>query len=66
MFDILFLSLEDTALPTRGHFLTHCILVDSPTVIYWMSPFVILGMSGLFCCFYYNFDGNTVSKQCRS
>ena len=25
--------------------LTHCILVDSPTVICWTSPFVILGVS---------------------
>ena len=32
--------------------LTHCILVDSSTVICWMSPFVILGVWGLFWCFY--------------
>ena len=32
--------------------LTHCILVDSSTVICWMSPVVILGASGLFCHFY--------------
>ena len=27
---------------------THCILVDSSTVTYFMSLFVILGLSGLF------------------
>ena len=27
-------------------------LVDSSTVICWMNPFAILGMSGLFCRFY--------------
>ena len=31
--------------------LTHCILVDSSTIIFWTSPFVILGVSGLFCRF---------------
>ena len=31
--------------------LTHCILVKSSTVICWMSPFVILGVLGLFYCF---------------
>ena len=36
--------------------LTHCILVDSSTVICWTSPFVILGVSDLFCCFYSIFD----------
>ena len=35
----------------------HCILVDSSTVIYWTSPFVILGVLGLFCGFYSIFDG---------
>ena len=44
--------------------LTYCILVDSSTVISWTSPFVILGVSGLFCHFYSIFDGN-VSIQCR-
>ena len=33
--------------------LTHCILVDPSTFIFWMCPFVILGVSGLFC----RFDG---------
>ena len=28
--------------------LTHCTLVDSSTVICWMGPFVILGVSGIF------------------
>ena len=32
--------------------LTHCILKDSSTVICWTSPFVSLGMPGLFCSFY--------------
>ena len=29
-------------------FLTHYILVDFSTVVCWTSPFVILGVSGLF------------------
>ena len=48
--------------------LTHCILVDYSTVICWMSPFIILQVSVLFCHFYSIFDGkmeNPVSKQCR-
>ena len=44
---------------------THYILVDSSTVISWRSPFVILGVSDLFCLFYSIFDGNPVSKHCR-
>ena len=32
--------------------LTHCILVDSSTLICWMSPFVMPGVSSLFYCFY--------------
>ena len=32
--------------------LTHCVLVDSSTVICWTRPFVILGVSGLFFRFY--------------
>ena len=35
--------------------LTHCILIGSSTVICWTSPFVILGMSGLFCLFFFFF-----------
>ena len=35
----------------------YCILVYSSTIICWMSPFVILGLSGLFCHFYSIFDG---------
>ena len=46
--------------------LAHFILVDSSTVICWTSPFVILGVSGLFCRFYSIFDGKSCfSKQCR-
>ena len=37
--------------------LTQCISVDSSSIIYWASPFVILGVSGLFCCVYSIFDG---------
>ena len=36
-------------------------LVDSSIVICWASLFVISGMSGLFCRFYYIFDG----KSCK-
>ena len=36
--------------------LTHCILIDFSTVICWMSPFIILGVSGLFCHFCSIFD----------
>ena len=43
----------------RGLCLAPCILVDSFTVICWMSLFVILGVSGLFCGFYSSFDGNS-------
>ena len=52
----------------RSFTLTHCILVDSSTVIFWMNPFVILGVSGLFCLFYFNsiFDKNAIIKHCRS
>ena len=37
----------------------HCILVDSSTVVCWMSTFVILGASSLFCCYYSIFDGKS-------
>ena len=37
--------------------LTHCILVDSCTVICWTSRFVVLGVLGLFCRFCSIFDG---------
>ena len=40
-------------------------LVDSSTGISWTSPFVILGVPGLFCRFYSIFDRNPVSKHCR-
>ena len=39
--------------------LTHGILVDSSTVICWTDRFVILGVLGLFCCFYSIFDGKS-------
>ena len=39
-------------------YLTHCILVGSSslTAICWTSPFVIIGVSGLFCHFYSIFE----------
>ena len=40
--------------------LTHCILVDSSTLICWTSPFVILGVSDLLCRFYSIFDGKSL------
>ena len=49
-----------TLLPTLtviAQLLTLSILVDSSTVICWMSLFVILGVSDLFCRFYSFFDG---------
>ena len=33
--------------------------MDSSIVICWTSPFVILGVSGLFCGFYSIFDGKS-------
>ena len=45
--------------------LTHCIMVDSSTVIRWTSPFAILEVLGSFCRFYSVFDGNPASEQCR-
>ena len=44
-------------LSPQSPYLSYCILVDSSTVICWMSPFVILGVSDLFCHFYSIFDG---------
>ena len=41
----------------KSSHLTQCILVDSSTVICWIRPFVILGVSGLFCRLYSNLDG---------
>ena len=37
--------------------LTHCILVDSSTIIYWTNPFLILGVFGLIFGFYSILDG---------
>ena len=45
--------------------LIHCILVDSSTVICWMSPFVIWRVSGLFVSFILFLMENPVGKQCR-
>ena len=45
--------------------LTQCILVDSSTIVSWTGPFVILGVSGIFCRLHSVFDGNAVSKQYR-
>ena len=42
--------------------LSHCILVESSIVICWRSPFVVLGVLGLFCRFYSIFDENPVSN----
>ena len=39
--------------------LTYCILVDSFTIICWKSPFIILVIPGLNCCFYSIFDGKS-------
>ena len=41
------------------HGLTHCVLVDSSTFICWMSPFAILGVSGLFFTVILFFDGKS-------
>ena len=46
-------------------YLTHCILVDSSTVICWTSPFVIIGVSGYFVAFILFLMENSDSKQCR-
>ena len=37
-------------------FLTHCIPVDSSTVICWTGLFVIVEVLSIFCCFYSIFD----------
>ena len=36
------------------------VLVDSSVVIFWTSPFVILGVSGSFCRYYSIFEANNV------
>ena len=38
-------------------FFTHCILVDSSSVMSWTSLFVTSGVSGLYCHFYFIFSG---------
>ena len=45
--------------------LTHCIQVDSSTVICWMSSFVILEALGYFVAFILFLMENPVSKKCR-
>ena len=41
-------------LPNNGHSLTHCILVDSSTVVCWTSPFVILmGVGSILSLLFY-------------
>ena len=39
--------------------INHCILVDSSTVICWTSPFVLSGVSGVFCRLYTFSDGKS-------
>ena len=46
-----------------GFLLIHCLLVDSLAVTCWTSPFVILGLSGLFCHFYSIIEANTVDPD---
>ena len=54
---IIYVSHDANDIQKYSHsFLTHCILVHSSTVICWLSPFVILGVSDLFCHFYSIFD----------
>ena len=45
--------------------LTISILLDSSTVLCWTSPFVIFGVSGVFCRFYSFLMENPISEQCR-
>ena len=45
--------------------LTHCILVNSSTVICWMSPFVILERQVYFVAFILFLMETPVSKKCR-
>ena len=53
------LTYESGALPIALHGPACYRLVDSSTVMCWISPFVILGVSGLFCHFYSYFDGKS-------
>ena len=41
--------------------LMHLITPVDNFVLFWMNSFVIVGESGLFCCFYSIFDG----KSCK-
>ena len=56
--EINFCLAKNSGMKVYSFTLAHGILGDSSTVICWMSPFVILGVSGLFCHFYSFFDGN--------
>ena len=47
---------QGQAVDNRLFLLTHCMLMDSSTVTYWTSPFVTLGVSGLFCHLYSIFE----------
>ena len=49
--------------PDQTDSLTHCLVVDSSSVICWMNPFVILGLSGLVCGFYSIFDGKILTSH---
>ena len=49
----------------KSFLLAHCILVDSSTVICWMSLFVILGCWVYFVAFILYLMENPVSKQYR-
>ena len=55
-YDFLFTFMNNKTFSERSLILTHSILLDSSTVICWMSLVVILGVSGLFRRFYSIFD----------
>ena len=46
--------------------LAHCILVNSSAVLSYMSAFVILGVSGLFCHFHSIFDGKSFQQTMQT
>ena len=52
-------ALDLTRLYIEEFVLTHWILVNSSTVACWISPLVILGVSGLVCCFHSIFGGKS-------
>ena len=68
MLELLLMLIKVNGYTVRGSnsaILTHCIRVDSSTVICWTCPFVILWMSGYFVAFILFFMENPVSKRCR-